>query len=162
MWLRDKMSRCLYGTQNGLWEDVFCTFWSPCSALPGLYVFITECPQAALWIQTLASISISDITVFTSSSSICCPTESIYHSKKTPELKQYIDVRVLVAQSCPTLCDPMDCSPPGFSVHEILQARILEWIVIPFSRETARPKDWILVSCIAGRFFTIGATRKSL
>ena len=40
---------------------------------------------------------------------------------------------MLVAQSCPTLCDPMDCSPPGFSVHGILQARILEWTAIPFS-----------------------------
>ena len=38
----------------------------------------------------------------------------------------------LVTQSCPTLCDPMDCSPPGSSVHRILQARILEWVVIPF------------------------------
>ena len=40
----------------------------------------------------------------------------------------------LVAQSCPTLCDPMDCSPPGFSVHGISQARILEWVAISFSR----------------------------
>ena len=48
----------------------------------------------------------------------------------TPILK----VKVLVAQSCPTLCDPMDCSLPGFSVHWILQARILEWIAIHFSR----------------------------
>ena len=43
-------------------------------------------------------------------------------------------MKVLVAQSCPTLCDPMNCSPPAFSVHEILQARILEWVAIPFSR----------------------------
>ena len=41
---------------------------------------------------------------------------------------------VLAAQSCPTLCDPVDCSPPGSSVHGILQARILEWVAIPFSR----------------------------
>ena len=40
---------------------------------------------------------------------------------------------LLVAQSCPTLCDTMDCSPPGFSVHGILQARILEWVAISFS-----------------------------
>ena len=44
-----------------------------------------------------------------------------------------IVVVVLVAQSCPTLCDPMDCGLPGSSVRGILQARILEWIVIPFS-----------------------------
>ena len=42
-------------------------------------------------------------------------------------------VYVLVTQSCPTLCDPTDCSPPGFSIHGIIQARILEWIAIPFS-----------------------------
>ena len=42
--------------------------------------------------------------------------------------------KVLVAQSCLTLCDPMDCSPPGSFVHEILQARILEWVAMPFSR----------------------------
>ena len=44
-----------------------------------------------------------------------------------------LKVRVSVAQSCPTLCDPVDCSPPGFSVHGILQARILEWVAMPFS-----------------------------
>ena len=42
--------------------------------------------------------------------------------------------KALVDQLCPTLCDPMDCSPPGFSVHGILQARILEWVAISFSR----------------------------
>ena len=46
-----------------------------------------------------------------------------------------------VAQSCLTLCDPMDCSPPGFSVHGILQARILEWVAISFSRGSSRPRD---------------------
>ena len=45
-----------------------------------------------------------------------------------------VQVKMLVTQSCPTLCDPMDCSPPGSSVHGILQARILEWVAIPFSR----------------------------
>ena len=52
------------------------------------------------------------------------------------------NVCVLVTQSCPTLCDPMDCSPPGSSVNGILQARILEWAAIPFSRESAQPWDW--------------------
>ena len=50
--------------------------------------------------------------------------------------------KVLVAQSCPTLCDPMDCSPPGSSVHGILQARILEWITMPSSRGSSWPRDW--------------------
>ena len=69
-----------------------------------------------------------------------------------------IDI-LLVAQSCPILCNPMDCSTTGFSVHAILQAKILEWGAIPFSRESSWPKDWTRVSCIAGRFFTIWATR---
>ena len=68
---------------------------------------------------------------------------------------------VLVAQSCPTLCNPTNCSPPSFSVHGILQTRILEWISIPFSRRTSQPRDQTLVSCLAGRFFTVWATGKS-
>ena len=71
-------------------------------------------------------------------------------------------MEVLVAQWCPTLCDPMDCSPPGSSVHGILQARILEWVVISFSRGSSQPRDGTQVSCIAGRFFTIWATREAL
>ena len=50
-------------------------------------------------------------------------------------------LKVLVAQSCPTLCNPMDYSPPGSSVHGILQARILEWVVIPFSRGSFQPRN---------------------
>ena len=61
---------------------------------------------------------------------------------------------MLVTQSCPTLCDPMDCSPPGSSVHEVFQARILEWIAISFSRGSSGPRDWTQVSYIAGGFFT--------
>ena len=66
----------------------------------------------------------------------------------------------LVAQSCPTLCNPMDCSPPGSSVHGILQARVLESVAISFSRGSSQPRDQIQVSCIPGRFFTIWANHK--
>ena len=69
---------------------------------------------------------------------------------------------VLVTQSCPILCDPMDCSPPDSSVHGILQARILEWVAIPFSRGSSWPRDWTQVSWITGRFFTIWATKEAL
>ena len=55
-------------------------------------------------------------------------------------------------------CDPMDCSLPGSSVHWISQARIMEWYVISFSRESYRPRDWTQVSCLAGRLFTNWAT----
>ena len=62
---------------------------------------------------------------------------------------------VLVAQSCLTLCDPMDCSPPGSSFHGILQARVLEWGAIPFARGSSQPRDHTRVFCIAGKFFTV-------
>ena len=58
------------------------------------------------------------------------------------------------SQSCLTFCNPMDCSPLGSSVHGILQARILEWVAIPFSRGPSWPRDGTWVSCIAGGFFT--------
>jgi len=67
----------------------------------------------------------------------------------------YGEEYVLVAQSCLTLLDPMDCGPPGSFVHGILQARILEWTAIPFSRGSSWPRDPTRVSCIAGRFFTL-------
>ena len=66
--------------------------------------------------------------------------------------------------SCPvmsTLCDPMDYSPPGSSVHGILQARILEWVAIPFSRGSSQPRNQTLVSRTARRFFTVLATREA-
>ena len=60
----------------------------------------------------------------------------------------------LVTKSCLSLWDFMDCSPPGSSVHEIFQARILEGVAIPFSGGSSWPRDQTQVSCIAGRFFT--------
>ena len=58
----------------------------------------------------------------------------------------YQNGNVLVAQSCQTLCDPMDCSLPASSVHGILQAKILEWVAMPFSRGSSSPRDRIWVS----------------
>ena len=63
---------------------------------------------------------------------------------------------------CPTLCDPVDCSLPGSSVHGILQARILEWVAISFSGGSSRPRDRSRVSCIAGRRFILWATREEM
>ena len=66
---------------------------------------------------------------------------------------------VKFAQLCLTLCNPMNCNPPGTSVHGILQARILEWVAISFSKWSSQPRDRIQVSRIAGGFFTNWATR---
>ena len=68
--------------------------------------------------------------------------------------KNILTLCVSVVQLCPTLCDPVDCSPPGSSMHGILQARILEWVAMPSSRGSSPPKDQTSVSHIEGRFFT--------
>ena len=65
-------------------------------------------------------------------------------------------VKGKVAQLCPTLCDPVD-----YTVHGILQVRIVEWVTIPFSRGSSQPRDQSQVSCTAGRFFTSGATKEA-
>ena len=73
-----------------------------------------------------------------------------------------LKMKVLVVQSCLTFCDPMDYSLPGSSVHRILQARIPEWVAIPFSRGLSQTRDWTHVSHSTGRFFTVWATREAL
>ena len=69
-------------------------------------------------------------------------------------------VLCLVTQSCLTLCNLMDCSPPGSSVHGDAQARILKWVAMPSSRGSSQPRDQTKVSHIAGRFFTSVPPRK--
>ena len=70
------------------------------------------------------------------------------------------EVKVFVAQLRPILCKPMDRTPPGFSVHGILQARILEWVAISSSRGSSQRRNWTQVSWIADRFFTIWSIRE--
>ena len=70
-----------------------------------------------------------------------------------------VKAKVSVSQSCPTLCDPIDYSLPGSSVHGIFQARILEWVAMPFSSESSQPREGTQASCTAGRFFPVWATR---
>ena len=71
-----------------------------------------------------------------------------------PFIQSYMKVKV--AQLCPTLCYPTD-----YTVHGILQARILEWVAFSFSRGSSQPRDRTQVSCIAGGFFTSWATREA-
>ena len=71
---------------------------------------------------------------------ICCLQETHFRAK---------DVRAKSFQLCPTLCDPMDCSLPGFSVNGILQARILEWVAIPSSRGTSQTRDQTCISYVS-------------
>ena len=96
-----------------------------------------------------------------------CPTRrersSCRHSQKLLSALAFYGWKgkVLATQSCSTLSDHTDCSPPGSSVHGILQARILEWVAIPFSRGSSWPRDWTWVSCIIGRVFTVWVTREA-
>ena len=73
------------------------------------------------------------------------------------EIHLYRDAARLPAQSCLTLCNPRDCSPPGSSVHGIFQTRILDWVAISFSRGSSASRDPTCILCtsaLAGRFFT--------
>ena len=83
--------------------------------------------------------------------------------RKTPWWREGVDTseseKSVRCSLCLTLHDPMEYSPPGSSVHGILQARTLEWVTIPFSRGSSQPRDQTPVSCTAGRFFTVWATR---
>ena len=94
---------------------------------------------------------ISQIPPQSLSSSDCAPCLSAYENVNswTPTVK------VLVVQSCPNLCDPMDCTPRGSTVHGILRARILEWVAISSSSGSSQPRDRTWVSCIACSFFTV-------
>ena len=104
-----------------------------------------------IWIRTLAFYSYEVEQV----ESKCHKFFKIYiiHTKKERKERK-------VAQSCLTLCDPMDCSPPGASIHGIFQARVLEWVAISFSRGSSPPRNRTQVSCIIGRRFTVWATRE--
>ena len=62
---------------------------------------------------------------------------------------EMMNVCAKLLQSCPPLCDPIDCSPPGSSVHGILQARILEWVAIPFSRASSQPRNQTCISYVS-------------
>ena len=64
-------------------------------------------------------------------------------------------------QSCLTLCNPTNCSPPGSSVHGILQARIPEWIAISSSRGSSQPRDWTRISCISRQILYCWAIREA-
>ena len=90
----------------------------------------------------------------------CAKILCVFHNDKSVKWKWKF-----WSLSCVWLCDPTDCSPPGSSVCGILQARIWEWVVISYSRESSRTTDRTrvsCVSCIAGRFFTIWATYTGL
>ena len=90
----------------------------------------------------------------------------IYHFSNIIKILFYISTIIFpermwkwVAQSCPTLCNPMDCRLPGSSIHGISQARVLEWVAISFAWSSSWPRDWTWVSRILGRHFTVNGQK---
>ena len=88
----------------------------------------------------------------------------LYFQNISPFSNSAGSLYVLVTQSCPTLCHPMECSPPGSSVLGIFQARIQEWVAIPFSRGSSQDvwEGQTQISHLASRFFTFWDTREVL
>ena len=78
----------------------------------------------------------------------------IYPRSQCLQMAGKVKVKMLVGQSCLTPSNPMECRPPGSSIHGIPQARMLQWVAISFSMGSTWPRDWTWVSCIAGGFFT--------
>ena len=87
--------------------------------------------------------------------------DNILLNTSPPPNTHRVSVSVLVAQSCLTLCYPMDCDPPGPSVHGIFQVRILEWVTMSSSSRSLQPRDWTCISHIAGIFFTFRTTKEA-
>ena len=120
---------------------------------------VREIPQRTKWGWNLKVCVDSILVVQCSLQDLSSPTRDQTRALNSPN---HWKVKLLVAQLCATLCDPKDCSPPGSPVHWILQARILEWVAISFSRGSCWPRDQTWVSRIAGRAAPTGPPRNSL
>ena len=137
----------------------FLWLWCVGFSLRCLLLLIMALGRSLLWLQCVSFRAESVVAVqgFVAHSMCSLPRAEIEPMSALARWFLIVGGCVLVAQLCPTFCDPTYCSPPGFSVHGVLQARILEWIAIHFSRGTSQPGDWTLVSCITGKFFTVWA-----
>ena len=130
-----------------------------------------------MWLVNFLIYSIS-VTVFVKTMSYCIAQVIIFSTQWQIIMekyeKEYVYIHYIyvyrnvcvyaywVTQLCLTLCDPMDCSPPGFSVQQIFQARILEWVALSSSMGSFWPRSWTPISMspvLACRFFTTSATR---
>ena len=126
--------------------------WSCCRLIEIIYVKSLEVYCKCLRNETLAVININILGLMT----VVIALEVFFNQGLTyshPFVLQCMRVCCAqLLQSCPTLCDPTDCSPPGSSVHGISQARILESVAMPSSRGSSWPRDQTCVSCIAGLY----------
>ena len=116
---------------------------SLCSAL-----FLVIMASLALKQSCVCTQGCHDFTDYTSSGLLKTPLSSGGNQCTRWSVSEGICVGAKSLQSCSTLCEPVNCSPPGFSVHGILQARMLEWVAMPSSRGSFRPRDQTCISCI--------------
>ena len=91
----------------------------------------------------------------------CCEVDKMPMFQRENRTRNIWKKESVSSQSCSTLCNLMDCNPWSSSIHGILQARILQWGPILFSRGSSQPRDQTWVSHIAGKFFTVWATREA-
>ena len=152
-WVYNYLAMCLYQTES---FDKIAT--ESTQHIPAIcFVFSTDVCWMNRW-TTYCSV------VFQSQKAVhfinVTESQKSGHTHKT-SVTHCCAVLDLVAQSCPTLCNPMGCSPPGSSVHGVLQARMLEWVAVLFSRGSSQPRDQTQVSRIAGGFFTPWVTREA-
>ena len=158
----------IYFTHGSVYMSLLLSQFIPPSPSPVLQIG-SSVPFSRLHIYAL----ICDICF--SLSDFLLPVQQVLGSSTTLQWTQihsflwlifhciYVPVFCVCAQSCLTPCNPVNCTPPGSSVHEIFQARILEWVPISYSRGSSWPRDWTHTSCvssIAGRVFYQWAIRK--
>ena len=135
-----------FGSQKNKVSTVSTVSPSICHEVMGLDAMIL-----VLWMLTFKqTFSLSSFTFI----------KRLFSSSSCSAIRKKEKKESEVAQSCPTLCDPMDCTLPGSSIHGIFQARILEWIAISFPRRSSQPRGWTQASCIVGRYFTVWGTRE--
>ena len=120
------------------------------------YFLLISFPGSLCFLMVFTAWELSDHKVLTYYLTYSCILSFVTIIWSWSEVKWSVSCSVMSG-----LCNSMDCSLPGSSVREILQARILEWVAISFSRGSSWSRDQTWISCIVGRFFTIWATRKA-
>ena len=149
-----------YLTNQYILSGLFSSLWNTD------HVFSSMCPL--LLIHHFTAVSLHSYTFFYRLSflsiSSCIPHHGWYYLNplSTKPFQNHSKKESEVAQLCPTLCNPMDGSLPGSSVHGVLKASKLEWVAITFSRGSSRPRGQTQVSHIAGGCFPVWATREAL
>ena len=129
--------------ESGSWRDIDTSMFTAALLTLDKMWKQPKCPPTDGWVEKMW----------------CTYTVEYYSAFKKKGTEPYMTTWMnlacmLVTLSCPTLCDPLDCSLPGSFVHGIFQARILKWVAISSHSGSSLPRDWTHVSCIASRFFT--------